>query len=225
MFNDSKYTDRYFKFIADRKRIATRKEKTQLGYQKHHIIPKSLGGSNDGSNIAFLTPREHFHAHLLLYKMTIGDDRSKMAYALKRFGGKQKGKSYALAARFLSEAFTGKGNPFYGQKHTNEAKQKFSGKNHGLYGKGLYINWVEKYGVDEANIRNEKYKANLSKASMGKPATIGTTGRKAVYKDGICKRVKLEDVQSMIDDGWYFYTDEERNRLRNEAKRKRRARG
>lgn len=40
------------------------------GYtEKHHIIPKSLGGSNEPSNLVILTAREHFIAHLLLSKM------------------------------------------------------------------------------------------------------------------------------------------------------------
>ena len=40
------------------------------GYvEKHHIVPKSLGGSNDASNLVKLTAREHFIAHLLLSKM------------------------------------------------------------------------------------------------------------------------------------------------------------
>jgi hypothetical protein len=38
-------------------------------FEKHHIIPKSLGGSNDSNNIVKLTPREHYIAHLLLTKM------------------------------------------------------------------------------------------------------------------------------------------------------------
>lgn len=37
--------------------------------EKHHIIPKSLGGSNSKDNIVLLTAREHFIAHLLLAKI------------------------------------------------------------------------------------------------------------------------------------------------------------
>lgn len=35
----------------------------------HHILPRSMGGSNDKSNLVKLTYREHFFAHLLLYKI------------------------------------------------------------------------------------------------------------------------------------------------------------
>lgn len=50
--------------------------------EKHHIIPKSLGGTNDSSNLVSLTPREHYICHLLLTKMCEGKARQKMIYAL-----------------------------------------------------------------------------------------------------------------------------------------------
>jgi len=37
--------------------------------EKHHIIPKSMGGSNSKSNIVFFTPKEHYVAHHLLWKI------------------------------------------------------------------------------------------------------------------------------------------------------------
>lgn len=76
MFNDSKYTKTYYK-IADRA-----KSRTIDGYlEKHHIIPRSLGGSNKKENIVSLTAREHYICHLLLTKMTSGIERQKMTYA------------------------------------------------------------------------------------------------------------------------------------------------
>ncbi len=38
-------------------------------YEKHHIIPKCMGGNNDLSNIAKLTAEEHYLAHQLLVKL------------------------------------------------------------------------------------------------------------------------------------------------------------
>lgn len=40
-----------------------------LHYDKHHILPKSLGGTNDSDNLVSLTDREHFIAHTLLWKI------------------------------------------------------------------------------------------------------------------------------------------------------------
>ena len=40
------------------------------GYtEKHHIVPKCMGGTDDKENIAVLTAREHYVAHLLLVKI------------------------------------------------------------------------------------------------------------------------------------------------------------
>lgn len=37
-------------------------------YEKHHIIPRCLGGKDTEDNLVFLTAREHFIAHWLLFK-------------------------------------------------------------------------------------------------------------------------------------------------------------
>ena len=52
-------------------------------YETHHILPKSLGGTNDVSNLVKLTPREHFICHWLLVKMYDKgtNERKKMLYA------------------------------------------------------------------------------------------------------------------------------------------------
>lgn len=53
------------------------------GYtESHHILPKSMGGSDDKSNLVNFTPRQHFIAHRLLTKFTTGRDYHKMVLAL-----------------------------------------------------------------------------------------------------------------------------------------------
>lgn len=63
--------------------IETSKSRTEkpLIVERHHIVPKSLGGSNEPSNIVSVTPREHFLLHKLLVKMTTGLERRKMVNA------------------------------------------------------------------------------------------------------------------------------------------------
>lgn len=61
------------------------KENTDKGgvYEKHHIKPRSMGGSDSKSNLVHLTPRQHFIAHRLLEKMTKGTpDHYKMLKAV-----------------------------------------------------------------------------------------------------------------------------------------------
>jgi hypothetical protein len=50
------------------KRGQEREREDNVYYEKHHIIPKCLGGKNNISNITILTAREHFIAHRLLCK-------------------------------------------------------------------------------------------------------------------------------------------------------------
>ena len=80
MFKESKYTACYFKIVN---RAKFRKLN---GYtEKHHIIPKCLGGNNESANIVRLTAREHFICHKLLTRMVTGQARYKMLEALAIF--------------------------------------------------------------------------------------------------------------------------------------------
>ena len=66
--------------------ISSARNRTIKGYtERHHIIPKSLGGTNELSNLVRLTAREHFICHLLLTKFTIGYDKKLMDFALGKF--------------------------------------------------------------------------------------------------------------------------------------------
>lgn len=54
----------YRDFIADRKG-----KPAPEGYtERHHILPRSLGGSDDPTNLITLTAEDHYFAHLLLAK-------------------------------------------------------------------------------------------------------------------------------------------------------------
>ena len=77
MFKENKYT-KYYNLLTTRAKGRVITEYTE----RHHIIPQSLGGSNDKDNLVDLTAREHFICHWLLIKMTEGEARSKMLYAL-----------------------------------------------------------------------------------------------------------------------------------------------
>lgn len=72
----------------------------------HHILPRSMGGTDDASNLVKLTYREHFIAHMLLYKV---HKNKQMAFALGRMSNSRAEKSissrtYALAREIHSAA-------------------------------------------------------------------------------------------------------------------------
>jgi hypothetical protein len=74
------------------------------GYcERHHITPRSLGGSDEKTNIVALTAREHFVAHMLLAKVHGGN----MWYAVLRMKGQTPYMNSRLynAARILYGAY------------------------------------------------------------------------------------------------------------------------
>ena len=76
MFLDNKYT-KWYKAL-----VANRSANPLDGYvERHHIIPHSLGGTDDIGNLVGFSAREHYIAHLLLARMTTGPTQHKMLKA------------------------------------------------------------------------------------------------------------------------------------------------
>lgn len=121
MFITNKYLSIYFNIINNSK------DRTNDGpIENHHIIPKCLGGSNKKENLAKLTPREHFICHRLLIKITSGEAKRKMCYALWRMCHNSKhhkrvitSKQYAYARKMFIACHKG-------HTPTEESKIKLS---------------------------------------------------------------------------------------------------
>lgn len=54
------------------KRARVRHTHTSVFYERHHVVPRCLGGDDSTSNIVKLTPKEHRLAHKLLTKLHPG---------------------------------------------------------------------------------------------------------------------------------------------------------
>lgn len=79
MFLDNRYTQIYYSIIERAKQQNAIKLEI---HQTHHIIPKSIGGSNDNSNLVNLTYKEHRVCHCLLIKMQVNKQNEiKMRHA------------------------------------------------------------------------------------------------------------------------------------------------
>ncbi len=137
MFTQNEY---YIKYQAI---IESRKNNLYDGYtEKHHIIPVSLGGSDDPINLVNLTPEEHYRCHSILPYFTEGNNRYKMIYAWNAINGfTRSGKDvdgenvlgeevYGILKRayalILSVRFSGSNNPRFGRN---------KGEDNGMYGK------------------------------------------------------------------------------------------
>jgi hypothetical protein len=149
IFLDNKYTNWYFAIINNSKNNSADEY-----LEKHHIIPRSLGGNNTKDNIAKLTAKQHFICHLLLIKMTTEKARSKMlmaAWAMGTLHGKNhQGRRHKMSSRTfeslrkealtdsnrienLKEKFSKEKNPFYGKAQSDEAREKMSIAKKGKY--------------------------------------------------------------------------------------------
>ena len=136
------------------------------GYtEAHHILPRSLGGGDDQSNIVRLTPKAHFLAHRLLARIHGGKMWAALAYMSRgntksARGVKVTSRTYDLIARedaaWRSGYYT-ESNPFKGRTHSQEALAKMrgprpsvSGENNPRHGKknayvGAVISFVQTY--------------------------------------------------------------------------------
>lgn len=123
------------------------------GYtERHHIIPKHMGGDNASNNIAVLTAREHYIAHWLLWKIHKTPGSVMAFFSMVRNKSYQQrkttSKQYERAKIAMSESKKGENNFWYGtngpmggKQHTEEfkARHKEIMKAASRYKKGLPV--------------------------------------------------------------------------------------
>ena len=177
------YRNIYYKIIEKAKKEIKNGNRHIGYYEKHHIIPKSLGGTNEKENLVELTAREHFICHWLLVKMyekgTV--ERYKMLCALWRMnhnGSKNHGIHYinsrayeALRIEFAKAIgkITSKnqqgnknsqfGTKWYTNRNTGESK-KFKEKPlepFWIEGRNLFHGESSKIGIKYDIIKKAKY--------------------------------------------------------------------
>lgn len=181
MFKDNKYT-KYYTLLTNRAKNRTLTEYTE----RHHIIPQSLGGSNDKDNLVDLTAREHFICHWLLIKMTEGDNRGKMLYALNGMKAEnryQQRYSSAITARVYeryriehaknhSETMKGRAPPNKGRKMSDEQKALLRERAKANHASGkVYSVESQKKRISKVTGQKRSYETRLrmSKAHTGIP--------------------------------------------------------
>lgn len=135
----NKYELWYQSLIERAKNRAWTKKTAPCYVEAHHIIPKSLGGTNDDHNIVTLTAREHCIAHLLLIRFGTAEQKIKMHYAISRFAycnkDKIHSKLYVKAKTELQEIRKQRmmGNKhLLNHKHSDVTKKKMSDKRIGV---------------------------------------------------------------------------------------------
>lgn len=226
MYLQNKYSKWYFNIIdRSKNRILEKSVYTE----KHHIIPKSLGGSDANDNIAVLTGREHFICHLLLPKFTTGAARAKMIYAAWRMcccgsrlnkGFKISSSTYESIRQKRSEhlrSLKGQNSPMFGKKtgrtssdFTKEWREKISAAQKGKvpWNKGIPRTDEEKAKMSSARklkasdpTWNIRPKCRPEKAQKIKEAN---TGKRWVHKCNPLQRryVSQQTFEMLCSNGW-----------------------
>lgn len=107
----------------------SQQRETEGFVERHHIVPKCLGGSDEIENIVRLTPEEHYVAHQLLVK--IYPSHQGLAFAAHMMGTTRKGnKTYGWLRRKVAQAMS-ENNHWQGRKHKEITKAKISASNTG----------------------------------------------------------------------------------------------
>lgn len=102
------------------------KNRTFLSYsERHHIIPRCMGGKDSKDNLVELTPEEHYLAHQLLVK--IYPENFKLVFAVHRMCSGRNNKLYGWVRRRHAEAIS----------IINSVKQK--GEKNSQYGTSWYV--------------------------------------------------------------------------------------
>jgi hypothetical protein len=107
-------------FNEDRKKI-----KGSTYYEKHHILPKCMGGSNKKDNLILLTAREHFICHKLLVEMYPNDQKIFYAYYSMFRSGRNQERDYYISSKEYERMKI---------KLSNVVSARVSGENHPMYG-------------------------------------------------------------------------------------------
>ena len=115
----NKYAKWYYAIIDKALFEQRKKFRSDIHYERHHIVPTSLGGSNDISNKVWLTPKEHFICHTLLVKCTTGKDKMRMACAWHRMATAKRytSKQYEVLKKQYALIISGENNPFFGKSY------------------------------------------------------------------------------------------------------------
>jgi hypothetical protein len=161
--------------------------------EKHHIIPKCLGGSNEKSNLVKLTAREHFVCHLLLTKMLIGNLKYKMIFALNRMTAFSiKHQRYIPSSR-LYEMIRKNRSEAISSIHKGVSESKESNIKRSMSQKGK-----------PKGPKSEEHKKKLSLSKQGKPSWNkgGTTSLKGLTYEEIhgldkAKELKMNRSKSL----------------------------
>lgn len=123
-----------YESLISNAQLENRKKHKGIYYENHHIIPKSIGGSDCKENLVLLTAKEHFISHKILFLLNPNNESLIRAFHMMCRSGngdypvssRDYQDSRELLSRIQKENRKGKNNPMYGRKITEETRKKLS---------------------------------------------------------------------------------------------------
>lgn len=163
--------------------------------ERHHIIPKCLGGNNSKNNIVKLYPKEHYIAHLLLYRIHPNHQGLAYSFWMMCNGNRKNKRDYKVSGRLYEEIrndfikmVTQREGTFKGKSHSELTKLKISNSK-----KGQKV-WLGKKHKEESKIKMSdsakgKVISDLTKEKMsnfwkGKPKSDETKKKMSELQKG-----------------------------------------
>ena len=162
------------------------------GYiEKHHIIPKCIGGSDDEDNIVELTAREHFLCHMLLCEIYPKEYKLKHALFLMAIGkNKVKENHYVIGSRVYERLRIEYSQMMTGKKHSKLTCDK---KSKAMKGHSMFTpEWREK--IKQANTGRE--------ITWGKKISKSLLGREITWDRGVNKPILQYDKNNNFIKEW-----------------------
>lgn len=181
---DSIHYQRYIQFIDSR---ASRQLEDAL-IERHHIVPRAFGRADDFTtepwNIIALSPREHFIAHMILWKLYAG----KMATAFRLISkkGNLTARQYQLLQR---DVIDHKKNQKLSEEHKEAISKALKGK----------PKTAESIAKRLATLEKDPY---IATPEIGAKISQELLGRIRVHKGQEERSIKISELQNYIDSGW-----------------------
>ena len=177
--------------------ISRARNRVVEGYtEKHHIVPRCIGGDDGNGNIVTLTAREHFIVHMLLCKFTKGEAKRSMLYAFHCMCYyKKDGRDYKINSRIAQKL---RSELKFSKKHIENLRKSHLGI----------------IPSKQTRLKMSKiHKGN--KYNLGKKASTETKQKLSKMRKGSVwvnnniesKRIKKDDLQNYLNIGYKLGRD------------------
>ena len=134
-------------------------------HERHHIVPRCMGGLDNKDNLIDLYAKEHFIAHKLLAKENPDNDKLIYAWNMMSSAKNQKQQRYEITPEEYEEVK---------KKFAEVHSKNFSGENHPMYGVHRYGENAPMYGKRHTKEAREK----MSIANKNRPPMSEETREK-----------------------------------------------